>query len=148
MHKNQSFRAVKLAVLALVAACLGAGLASAQEVKGRFELPFEVHWGTAVLARGAYSFRFNSGGHLPDYIVVVRDDDKTSTMILQATRDRGYSGHSGLIVERRGNRCTVQSLRLKEADVVIYYPVAKLQPRLLAEGPKLMQRIPILVAQK
>ena len=148
MNTNRSLRLMKFAVLALLTACFGASLANAQEVKGKFNLPFEAHWGKAVLAPGGYSFRLNSSGAAPDYTVVVREDDQTATIIMASTRGHSSSGKSGLIVERHGDRGTVRSLRLAEAGLVIYYPAAKTQPPMLAQGPKLIQRIPILVAQK
>lgn len=148
MNTNQSLRLVKFAVLALVTACLGAGLANGQEVQGKFNLPFEIHWGQAVLSPGNYSFRLNSSGASPDYTVVVREEDQAATIITASTRSQSSSGKSGLIVERHGDLGTVRSLRLAEAGLVIYYPTAKAQPPMLAQGPKLIQRIPILMAQK
>ena len=148
MKTNRSLRAVRFAVLALMTVCFGAGLANAQEVKGTFELPFEVHWGQAVLAPGAYSFRLNFEGAAPDTTVVVRDEDKSQTIILASTRERKTSKTNALMVERHGNRGIVHSLQLGNSGLIIYFPAAKVQPPVLAEGPKLMQRIPILVAQK
>jgi hypothetical protein len=148
MKTNRSLRLVKFAMLVLVTACFGAGLANAQEVKGKFNLPFETHWGNAVLAPGDYTFRLNFSASGGDYTVLVREEDQTATMIMASTRDHSFSGKSGLIVERHGNRGTVRSLRLAEAGLVIYYPAAKAQPEVLAQGPVLIQRIPILMASK
>ena len=148
MNTNRSLRLVKFAVLALLTACFGASLANAQEVQGKFNLPFEVHWGQAVLSPGNYSFRLNFSGGSPDNTVLTREEDQTQTMIVASTRDHSFSGKSGLIVERHGDRGTVRSLRLAEAGLVLDYPMAKAQPPMLAKGPVLIQRIPILAAQK
>lgn len=148
MKTNLSVSLVKVAVMVLVAGCFGATLASAQEVTGKFNLPFETHWGKAVLAPGDYSFRVNFMGGPPDYTVLTREDDQRQTIVMASTRTQATFSKSGLMVERHGNRGTVSSLRLAEASLVIYYPMAKAQPPMLAKGPVLIQRIPILVAQK
>ena len=148
MNTNRSLRLMKFAVLALVTVCFGASLANAQEVQGKFNLPFETHWGNAVLAPGDYSFRLNFSGGSPDYTVLTREQDQTETIVMASTRSHRSSGKSGLIVERHGNRGTVRSLCLAEEGLVIHYPAAKAQPQLAAQGPKLIQRIPILLAQK
>ena len=148
MKMTQSFNLVKVMLLAVLAAGLSAGLASAQEVQGKFNLPFETHWGQAVLAPGDYSFRLNFSGGSPDYTVLTREQDQKETIIMASTRGQSSSAKSGLIVERHGNRGTVRSLRLAEAGLVLFYPMAKPQPEMLAEGPKLIQRIPILMASK
>lgn len=148
MKTNRSLSLVKFAVLAVVTACFGAGLANAQEIQGKFNLPFELHWGQAVLAPGDYSFRLNFSGDSPDYTVVTREQDQKETIVMASTRGHSSSGKSGLIVERHGDRGTVRTLRLAEAGLVIEYPAAKVQPQVLAQGPKMIQRIPILVAQK
>jgi len=148
MNTNRSLRLMKFAVLALVTVCFGVSLANAQEVQGKFNLPFEAHWGNAVLAPGNYSFRLNFSGGSPDYTVLTREQDQQQTIVMASTRGHSSSGKSGLIVERHGNRGTVRSLRLAEAGLVLFYPMAKPQPEMLAEGPKLIQRIPILMASK
>jgi hypothetical protein len=51
---------VKLAVAAAIAICLSASSASAQSLKATFTLPYEVHWGKAVLPAGPYSITFDS----------------------------------------------------------------------------------------
>ena len=148
VNTNQSLRLVKLAVLALLIACFGASLANAQEIQGKFNLPFETHWGQAVLTPGNYSFSLNSSASGGDYTVLVREEDQTATMIMASTRGHNFSGKSGLIVERHGTRGTVRSLRLAEAGLVIYYPAAKAQKPVLAQGPVLIQRVPVLMASK
>ena len=57
MNTNRSFSLVRILALAAGVLCLSASLASAQSaMKGEFTLPFEVHWGKAVLPAGQYSF--------------------------------------------------------------------------------------------
>ena len=53
------------------------GFASAQELTGKFTLPFEAHWGQAVLTGGEYTFVISSGA--PHWIRVQRDGSSTFT---------------------------------------------------------------------
>ena len=55
MKRIRSF-ALSSLVLALIASCLSAGMAKAQEWQGQFTLPFEARWGQAILPAGDYSF--------------------------------------------------------------------------------------------
>ncbi len=148
MNTNRSLRLVTFAVLALVTACFGASLANAQEVRGTFNLPFEVHWGPAVLSPGNYSFQLNSSGFLTPHIMLVHGEDHTANFILPGGFEHSVSGKSALIVERQGESATVSALRLPDAGLVIYYPVAKAKRQILAQCPVLIQRLPILMASK
>jgi hypothetical protein len=148
MNTNRSLRLVKFAVLALVTACFGASLANAQEVQGTFNLPFEVHWGLADLRPGNYSFTSDSGPVSPAHTVIVRGENNTACIIVPMVFEHSISGQNALIVERHGESATVRALNLPAAGLVIYYPAAKAQRQILAQGPELIQRLPILMAQK
>lgn len=148
MNTNRSLRMVKFAVLVLLTACMGASLANAQTAAGKFNLPVEVRWGQAVLPPGNYSFTLNFTANLPAYTVVVRGEGHTASMIASTIVDNNHSGKSELIVERNGVRGTVRALRLPYAGLVIYYPVPRAERPVLAQAPALIQRLPILMAQK
>jgi len=51
---------LKLAVAAAIAVGASVAPASAQSLKGTFTLPYEVHWGKAVLAPGPYTISIDS----------------------------------------------------------------------------------------
>ena len=148
MNTNRSLRLVKFAVLALLTACIGASLGNAQTVAGKFNLPFEVRWGQAVLPPGNYSFTLNSTSDLPAYTVVVRGEDRTASMITSPMVDNDFSGKSMLIVERHGERCMVRALRLPAVGLVIKYLEPRAERPVLAQAPVLIQRVPILMAGK
>ena len=61
MKSTRSLKSVRILLLAVLAAGLSASLASAQEYQGKFTLPFEARWGSAVLPAGDYTFRVNAG---------------------------------------------------------------------------------------
>jgi hypothetical protein len=56
---NQS-KWMKYAAFAVLAVSLGIGLASAQDIEGKFNLPFAARWGGAVLKPGQYSFTYGA----------------------------------------------------------------------------------------
>ena len=147
MNNNRSLRLIKFAGLALLTACMGASLANAQSAAGKFNLPFEVRWGQAVLPPGNYSFTVNSSSAPPN-TVLVRGEDLKPSIILSPVYDYSFSGKNELTVERRGQGGTVRALRLADVGLVIYYPAPKAKMQILAQAPKLIQRLPILIAQK
>jgi hypothetical protein len=148
MKTNQSLRLVKVAMFALVTACMGASLANAQTVAGKFDLPFEVRWGQAVLPAGNYSFTLSSTAGMPGYTVMVRGENRTASIIASTIIGDNAAGKSALIVERHGEKGTVRSLRLAEAGLVVYYPAAKAERPVLAQAPALVQQLPILMASR
>jgi hypothetical protein len=148
MNTNRNLKLVKLAVLAMLTACMGASLANAKTVQGSFTLPFEVRWGQAVLPPGNYSFTLNSSAGSVASAVIVRGEDDATSIILSPMHDSCFSGKSALIVEREGEGGTVRSLRLVEAGLVINYPAPKAKRQVLAQAPKLIQSLPVLMAQK
>ena len=153
MNTNRSLRLVRFAVLAMLTACFGANLAHAQTLQGKFTLPFEVQWGQAVLPPGNYSFTLNSGVD-PDstttcpYAVLVRGEDHTASIIVSRIGDYSFSGKNELIIERYGDRGAVRALRLAHAGLVFSYPAPKPKGQVLAQGPVLIQRLPVLMASK
>ena len=148
MNSNQSLRVVRFAVLALVTACMGASLASAQTAEGKFNLPFAVRWGQAVLPPGNYTFTVNSSGGFPANSVVVRGEDLKGNIIMSVAYDDSFSGKNELIVERQGEGGTIRTLRLADVGLVLYFRAHKAERQILAHAPALIQRLPILMASK
>jgi hypothetical protein len=147
MNTNRSLRLVKFAVLAMLTACFGANLAHAQTLQGKFNLPFEVQWGHAVLPPGNYSFTVDPPD-APSNAVLVRGENHTTTIIVSRIDNYSFSGKSALVVERYGDRGMVRELRLAKAGLVFSYPALKAERQVLAQGPVLIQRLPILMANK
>ena len=130
--------------LAVVAA-LNAGLASAQNVKGNFTLPFEARWGMATLPAGEYSFKLEHAtvdGTLQLY---------RGTHSVALIRCRGYdaikdgTGGSAVFLtrEKGGSSPAVTALRLAPAGMLFSY--ATHQPK-HGEAPRereIAQTIPV-----
>ena len=147
MNTNRSLRLMRLAGLVLVMAGLGASLANAQTGGGKFNLPFAVRWGLAVLPPGNYTFTVNTDG-LPANSVVVRGEDLRARIIVSSGYDDSFSGKDELIVERQGEGGTVRTLRLADVGLVLYFPAPKPERQILAQAPVLTERLPILMAKK
>ena len=121
------------------------GFASAQELTGKFTLPFEAHWGQAVLTGGEYTFVISSGA--PHWIRVQRDGQASLFMPIDwsSTKDKDTSA---LIVDRRGDSAIIRSLYLKEIGITLHYAAPSTGPKLMAKGPVLIERVPLTVSGK
>lgn len=148
MNNARSFTLVRLVFLALLAASLSAGLASAQNYKGQFTLPFEARWGVATLPPGDYSFRLDTA--VAPYMAHIQREGQTVAMIMAngGSSDSSPSERSQLIVVRHGKQGTIRALQLAEAGRAFFYTVPKAERQLLAQAPELIQRIPITMTGK
>lgn len=142
MRKNRIWSLVTL--LGLVA-LLAPSFASAQELRGKFKLPFETRWAEEVLPEGEYTFVIS--GVAPRWIRVQREGQTHIFMPVDwsSTRDRDTSA---LIVARRGDRGVIRSLYLKEVGLTLHYAAPKTGPELMVKGPVLIQRVPLTVNGK
>ena len=142
MKRSRIWSLVTLLGLAVL---LVPGFASAQELTGKFTLPFEAHWGQAVLPEGEYTFMINSGG--PRWIRV-QHEGQTHTFMpayWSSTKDKD---RSAMIVARRGESGIVRSLYLKEIGLTLHYAAPSTGPKLMANGPVLIERVPMTVSGK
>ncbi|MFB3924084.1 MAG: hypothetical protein ACE145_20365 [Terriglobia bacterium] len=137
----------------LVATCLAPGLLSAQDYRGTFTLPFETRWGPATLPAGNYTFTINAGK--APYLARIRGENGEAIVMAAEMSDRQTVGRSELVLVRRGRQGTVRALTLAipaigspEGGVVFVYARPKGEQPLLAQGPELIQRIPIVAAGK
>ncbi len=128
-----------------LAALLAPTIACAQELRGKFTLPFEARWAQSVLPEGEYTFAINSGA--PYTIKVQREGQAIFFMPIDwsSTKDKETSA---LIVARRGDSGVVRSLYLKEVGLTLHYAAPKPGTELMAKGPVLIERVPLTVSGK
>jgi len=135
----------KLITLAASAVLLFARLGSAQVSAGRFTLPVETRWGTAVLPPGDYSFRLPSAT-LPAVVTVSGQGQKVMIMVTGGTSEHEVSDGSSLTLIRVGQKAFVRSFDLGHLGTTFFYRPPKGQEVLMAEEPELIQRVPVTVA--
>ncbi len=131
--------------VAILAACALAGAANAQPTfSGRFTLPYEVHWGHAVLPPGDYSItmdRFDSAA-------IVRSASGKAHFItgLPSTGD-SLKGGAFLYVTSNGGQRRVRYMNAPMlGKVLIYEPISKTEREEIARGDG--QALPVVVAAK
>ena len=136
---------VKLVVVAALAAGSVARTASAQVLKGRFTLPYEVRWGKAVLPAGTYSITMDS---VRGPALLAATDGRDRCLVQAALVDSASVGvATGLLITRVEGERTVRSLNWREGGrSFVYEPIKKAKRRLVAEA-KDVEAVPISVAK-
>ena len=147
MKSTRSLKSVRIQLLAVLAAALSASLASAQNYEGKFTLPFEAHWGKAVLPAGDYTFRVNPSE--PPCMVSVSHGRQIVAFILTSATSKGeVAGSSALIAVRSAGSYSIRALQLAEPGMVLEYGPPKAERQILAQQPVLFQRVPVMAAGK
>ena len=116
---------------ALVALALGssAGLGRAQNAyEGQFTLPFEAHWGHAVLPAGDYTISMRSA--TAPYVLFVRGAGKSVILLANGFDEKHVSDESKLTVVDTGGTETIASLEAGQLGLTFAYsvPKSKLKP--------------------
>jgi hypothetical protein len=145
MKTIRHYALMKYAAFVLLAICFNAALAAAQDAgavyRGSFHLPFEARWGTAVLPPGDYTLALNSTT-VPSMVTV--RGEKTAIMVqAQLMARHTGSDRSALVLVRRAKKGVVRSLYLAEMEIAFHYGLPKEERPVLAQGPQLIQRIPV-----
>jgi hypothetical protein len=157
---------VTLIGLSVVFFALSATGARAQSLRstdftGTFTLPFEAQWGPVTLPAGEYSLyygRLHGGG--PIMVEVVGKENRSPhALILPRGVSDASATKSALVCIRVGNIGIVRVLELLQLGEAINFRMprgAQLMAQKtngnknvqIAEGPMLIQRIPVSLAQK
>jgi hypothetical protein len=127
-------------VLSLGVLAGSASLAHAQEIKGKFSLPNETHWGPAVLPSGDYVFSLDSAD-FPARVTVMKTTGSLAAVVLAMTKSsagRPY-GVSQLMLERRGDELFVSSMYIKDLDLELLYSVPKASEETVARNTAKLQ---------
>jgi len=128
--------------LALLAACLNPGHASAQAFQGKFTLPFEARWGPAALPAGDYSFTLDSVN--ANCTLRLYREKTGVAMILAQAQNKAHSGSAQLTVVRG----TVRTLSLPEVGVVLEYAPTHPKHLTAPEEREIAQVVPVIVTGK
>jgi hypothetical protein len=118
MNSLKTSKWMKYAALAVLAVSLGSGLANAQDVVGKFNLPFTARWGGIVLTPGQYSFSYGAiiaGGA---QVIRVNRGRRGVGMILTAPASEGkFSDTSHLTAVWVAGAYRITSLQLSDPGI-------------------------------
>jgi hypothetical protein len=146
--KSLRNRVLIIAAVALPVVCASAVPASAQLVcKGSFTLSQEVHWQTATLPPGDYTFEM--GSLASPYRIILRGPNGSSFISAVVANEEADNDQSMLVVEHRGGRSTISELRLSTIGRTLRYAVPKAPKETeLAQDPVTTEHILVAVNAK
>ena len=145
---QSSFNFLKLAVAAAIAAGLSIGSASAQPlVKGTFTLPYEVHWGKAVLPPGHYSISIDDARR-PSLVSNALTGGRRAVVMARAVGDAVKGQPTALLITKTENVRVVRSFNWSEGNQNFIYRALTGTERMQAARATEMLTVPILIAQK
>lgn len=143
---KRSLTFLKLAVAAAIGICLSASSASAQSLKATFTLPYEVHWGKAVLPAGPYTITFDS---LSAPAIIRTRNGGDGVLVMPVTTGQAMDDQpSGLIVTATENERVVRYLNLREANVSLGYHLFTKSERNRAVKVVEPEAVALLMARK
>ena len=137
---------LQLCVGVVVMTCLLAAAANAQpSFAGKFTLPYEVHWGQAVLPPGDYLIRMDS--ITATAVISSKDGSMTAFTQFPMIADSNEP-ECRLTITNSGNERRVRTLDLPELKkVVIFAPLSKQEKEALAKGGS-VKTVPVVSAAK
>ena len=157
---------VTLVGLTMVAFALCATGARAQSLTttnfaGTFNLPFQAQWGSTSLPAGEYSLYYGSlHDGSPQMVEVVGKEKHTPHVLIlpQGVNDASTT-QSALVCVREGNTGIVRALEMPQIGQAVEFNMPRGTQLIanrsngkknveIAEGPKLIQRIPITLNSK
>ena len=137
---------LKLLLSVVFTTCVITIAANAQPTfVGKFTLPYEVHWGQAVLPAGEYSIRMDSMA--AGAKVTSADGSRTVYTQFPMFADREKGG-THLTITTKGNERRVRTLNAPEiGKLIIFAPLSKSEREELAKGGQ-STTVPVVTAQK
>jgi hypothetical protein len=144
--KGTLFAAFALSALAFAGGVKAqASFGGSTMFSGKFTLPYEVHWGKAVLQPGEYVINMPS---IHSLVTVWSADGKHGVFLPPPTIGDSYKGSTQLMVTIRGHERTVTSLNVPDIGYSFTYErLTKADRELLAKAGQ-AQAVPITTARK
>jgi hypothetical protein len=147
MKSKKRFSMLGLLGLGLIAALVSVGVAYATPAfQGEFTLPYEVHWGKAVLPPGDYLLSVDYTT-VPMIATIRSKDGNRAAFVMAGIADDDAKGESALLIVTKGNQSIVHSLRLTEVGLVLIYEPKLAREEAIREARQ-TQAVPVLAANK
>ena len=145
-HATQHSTSLKLLLGMLMAICAFSAAANAEPLfVGKFTLPYEVHWGQAVLPAGQYFIRMDSSSSSATVRSV--KGDRTAFMVPPIVADNERGG-TYLTITAQGDKRTVRSLNMPEVGkMAIFAPLTKSEREAIAKAGQL-DTVSVVAAKK
>lgn len=146
--KKANCNYLKLAVAAAIAVGLSVGSASAQPlVQGTFTLPYEVHWGKAVLPPGHYSITIDDARR-PALVSNTLTGERRAFVMAGAVSDAMKGQPTALLITKIENERRVRSFNWREGNQsFIYRALTKTELTQLGSASEPVA-VPVLMAQR
>ncbi|HLI33725.1 MAG TPA: hypothetical protein VKW70_01675 [Terriglobia bacterium] len=126
-------------LLSILVLLLASGIVQAQDVNGRFTLPFTAHWGTVVAPAGDYRISLVSGSISHPSILYVQGKASSFFVMVMRSEQGTSSSQSHLNVLKLGNAYYIKNLESKESGITIWFHLPK-------DAARQQKDIPILTA--
>ena len=140
---------IKYATLAILAVAVGSSLAKAQDVGGKFNLPFTVRWGGVVLTPGHYSFIYGRDTAGDSRVVKVYRGTHCLGMILAWLASEGhFSDPSHLTATQAAGRYRITSLQLSDQGIRLDFPIPRREVLEASQTTRPARKVPVLRAAK
>jgi hypothetical protein len=140
------FAAILLVIASFTAPANAQSELPQEAFQGKFTLPYEVHWGNALLPAGDYVFGFTQSQTPAN--IWIRDAKTLRSVAFEPTGIRqDGKGDSALLVSVRGRQHVVCSLTIAEIGETFVYQCPSARGH-ETEEVRQTQTVPILLAQK
>jgi hypothetical protein len=138
---------MKHAALALLAVSLAGGLANAQDITGKFNLPFKARWGELVLTPGKYSFTYGLTTTGSARVITVYRGQRGLGMILTGPGSEGqFSDPSHLTAVWAAGGYRINSLQLSDQGIKLHFGMPRGEVLEASQATQLATNIPVLRA--
>lgn len=147
MRTNQRVAGIKMLLATLVMSLLCVGTVQAQfpVYRGKFTLPYQVHWGNGVLEPGDYTITIQSTG-IPTIASISKADGDGGIWVVSRVHGEPTNGVNALLAKEKDGQLTVHSLSLADLRMVLIY-----DPSLARESvqeARVSRTVPVMWAKK
>jgi hypothetical protein len=147
MNSRKKSNWIRYAALGVLAVSLGSGLANAQDIAGKFNLPFKARWDRVVLQPGSYSFTYGRLATTGARVITLYRGQRGLGMILTRPASEGRfpdSSHLTAVPVAGGYRIT--SLQLSDQGIKLDFPAPRYEELEASQATRLAKYVPVLRA--
>jgi hypothetical protein len=150
MNSLKRSKGMKYVALAALAIALAGGLANAQDIEGKFNLPFTARWGGVVLTPGQYSFTYDAVTLGGISFITVRRGTRNLGMIMPCglASESQSRGRSHLTATLTDGSYRITSLELSDQGIGLRFAIPKSEVLEASQTNRSARNVPVLRASK